>query len=74
MAWFERTLLPATLDLAADKLQALWEGREALLNHTLAVKTLDGRDLTVILSMMVPSAATTAIAVSPSRRSTSPQT
>jgi len=57
MAWFERTFVPATLDLAAIKLRALWEGREALLNHTLAVKTLDGRDLTVILSMMVPSAA-----------------
>ncbi len=56
MAWFERTLLPATLDLAADKLQALWEGREVLLNHTLAVKTLGGRDLTVILSLVVPSA------------------
>ena len=57
IAWFERTFVPATLDLSADKLQALWEGREALLNHTVAVKTLDGRDLTVILSMMVPSAS-----------------
>ncbi len=52
-----RTFVPATLDLSADKLQALWEGREALLNHTVAVKTLDGRDLTVILSMVVPSAS-----------------
>jgi PAS domain S-box-containing protein len=57
IAWFERTFLPATLDLAADKLEALWDGREALLNHTIAVKTLDGRDLTVILSLVVPSAA-----------------
>lgn len=56
MAWFERTLVPATRDLTADKLQALWEGREALLNQTIAVKTLDGRDLTVILSLVVPSA------------------
>lgn len=56
MAWFERTFVPATLDLASDKLQALWGGREALLNHTVAVTTLDGRDLTVILSMVVPSA------------------
>ena len=56
MAWFERTFVPATLDLAVDKLQALWDGREAMLNHTVAVTTLDGRDLTVILSMVVPSA------------------
>ena len=56
-AWFERSFVPATLDLSADKLQALWEGHEALLNHTVAVKTLDGRDITVILSMMVPSAS-----------------
>ncbi len=55
IAWFERTFIPAALDLAADKLQALWEGREALLTHTVAVKTLDGQILTVILSMVVPS-------------------
>jgi len=55
IAWFERIFIPAALDLAADKLQALWEGREALLTHTIAVKTLDGQILTVILSMVVPS-------------------
>jgi PAS domain S-box-containing protein len=56
IAWFAASFVPATLDLAAEKLQALWEGREALLNHTVAVTTLDGRDLTVVLSMLVPSA------------------
>ena len=55
IAWFERIFIPAALDLAADKLQALWEGREALLTHTVAVKTLDGQILTVILSMVIPS-------------------
>jgi PAS domain S-box-containing protein len=57
VAWFERTLVPATPDLSADELQALWEGHEVLLNHTVAVRTLDGRGLTVILSMVVPSAS-----------------
>ena len=55
IAWFDKNFVPAAANLAADKLQALWEGRAALLNHTIAVKTLDGRDLTVILSMVIPS-------------------
>ena len=58
IAWFATSFVPAILDLAADKLQAMWEGHEALLNHTVAVKTLDGRDLTVVLSMLVPSSNT----------------
>ena len=56
IAWFERTFVPAALDLSADTLQALWEGREALLSQTVAVKTLDGRDLNVIFSMTTPGA------------------
>jgi PAS domain S-box-containing protein len=56
IAWFERTFVPATLDLYADTLQALWDGREALLNQTVTVKALDGRDLTVSLSMTIPGA------------------
>ncbi len=56
MAWFERTFVPATLDLYADTLHALWDGREALLNQTVTVKALDGRDLTVSLSMIIPGA------------------
>ncbi|SDX58869.1 hybrid sensor histidine kinase/response regulator [Thiocapsa roseopersicina] len=56
-AWFERSSIPAILDLSADNLQAMWDGCEALLNHTVSVKTLDGRDLIVNLSMMVPSAS-----------------
>jgi PAS domain S-box-containing protein len=55
VAWFERTFVPAALEPIADKLQALWEDREALLNQTVTVKALDGRELTVILSMVVPS-------------------
>ena len=55
VAWFEGTFVPATLGSIADKLQALWENREALLSQTVAVQTLDGRELTVILSMVVPS-------------------
>jgi PAS domain S-box-containing protein len=56
IAWFERTFVPATLDLYADTLQALWDGGEALLNQTVTVKALDGRDLTVNLSMTIPGA------------------
>ncbi|MFZ0788737.1 MAG: PAS domain S-box protein, partial [Chromatiaceae bacterium] len=56
-AWFERSFVPATLGLSAGTLQALWDGREALLSHSVSVETLDGRDLTVNLSMMVPSAS-----------------
>lgn len=55
VAWFEGTFVPAALGSIADKLQALWEDREALLSQTVAVKALDGRELTVILSMVVPS-------------------
>jgi PAS domain S-box-containing protein len=56
IAWFQKTLVPVTLELAADMLHALWEGRETPLTHTVAIRTLDGRDITVILSMVVPSA------------------
>ena len=55
IAWFERTFVPATLEPFADRLQALWEDREALLSQTVPVTTLDGRDLTVIVSMVIPS-------------------
>jgi len=55
IAWFENNFVPAARDLAADKLQALWDGREAMLTHTVGLKTMDGRRLTVILSMVVPS-------------------
>ena len=54
VAWFEGTFVPAALGSIADKLQALWEDREALLSETVAVRALDGRELTVILSMVVP--------------------
>jgi PAS domain S-box-containing protein len=53
--WFETSFVPTTLDMSVDKLQALWEGREALLTRTLAVQTLDGRDRTIILSIVIPS-------------------
>ena len=55
VAWFEQALVPATRDLSADTLEAVWEGREALLSHTLGVRAVDGRELTVILSMVIPS-------------------
>ena len=59
IAWFERTFVPAALDLSAESLQALWEGREAVLHQTVAVKSLNGRDLAVILSMVIPSSTNT---------------
>ena len=55
IVWFEQTFVPATLDLYASTLQALWVGREVVLNQTVTVKTFDGRDLTLIVSMTVPS-------------------
>jgi len=54
IAWFDKNFVPAAIDLAADLLQALWKGGEAMLTHNVAFKTIDGRDLTVILSMVVP--------------------
>ncbi len=54
--WVESTFVPATLDLSTDMLQALWVGHGALLNRTIAAQTLDGRNLTVILSMVIPGA------------------
>jgi PAS domain S-box-containing protein len=56
VSWFERDFLAIGPDLVVDQLEALWEGREQLLNRTLSVSSLDGRDLTVTLSMVIPSA------------------
>nr|MCU0296607.1 PAS domain S-box protein [Candidatus Nanopelagicales bacterium] len=56
VAWFERALVPVTLDLSTDAIRAIWDEREAVVNHPVGVKTLDGRDLTVILSMVIPRA------------------
>ncbi len=55
VAWFQGFFLPAAGDLASDQVRALWEGREALLTRTFPVRSLDGRDLTVILSTLIPS-------------------
>lgn len=55
IAWFEGIFVPTTLELSADMLQALWDGREVLLNPTVTVRTQAGRDLTIQLSMVTPS-------------------
>ncbi len=52
--WFEGIFIPSTLELSTDKLQAIWSGREVLLNPGVTVKTLAGRELTVRLSMVTP--------------------
>ncbi|MGE5153879.1 MAG: ATP-binding protein [Bdellovibrio bacteriovorus] len=54
-AWFRDEVVPATHTLACDVLRALWAGQEVLLNRSVSVRTPDGRDLTVIFSMLVPS-------------------
>jgi len=54
--WFEKVLVPATLETSIDKLQALWQGRQARLSRTVTVQSLDNRDLTIILSVVVPRA------------------
>ena len=56
IAWCEGICAPATLNFSVEKLQAVWGGREALLNRTVTVTALDGRDLTVQLSIVIPSA------------------
>lgn len=54
VAWYERTLVPATRAFSAQTLRALWVGRECLLSHAASLRTLDGRELNVFLSMVVP--------------------
>ena len=49
-------LCPPPSISTTEMLQALWAGQGALLNQTIAAETLDGRHLTVILSMMIPGA------------------
>jgi PAS domain S-box-containing protein len=56
VAWIEGSLLPATPDLVADELAALWEGREALLSRTFSVPSPNGTELTVVLSLVIPNA------------------
>ena len=56
IAWFERTFVPASIYLSTDELQALWEGREALLNRNVTVRTLENKELNIILSMVIPCA------------------
>ena len=55
--WFERNVVPNTFDIFADVLQAIWEGDEALVNRSVSVKSQDGSDLTVLLSMVIPRAS-----------------
>jgi PAS domain S-box-containing protein len=57
VAWYERTLVPASRALSAETLRALWAGRESLLSHAASLRTLDGRELNVLLSMVVPCSA-----------------
>lgn len=54
VAWYERTLVPASRAFSAETLRALWAGRESLLSHAASLRTLDGRELNVLLSMVVP--------------------
>jgi signal transduction histidine kinase len=57
MIWFEQHFVPtACKGTAAELLQALWAGHEALLTRTLSIRALDGRDLTVLVSMVIPNA------------------
>ncbi len=55
--WFVGHLLPASRPLSAEGLRGLWAGRETLLQDRVAVATVDGRELGVILSTLIPSAA-----------------
>lgn len=57
IAWREGICAPANVHFSVEKLQAVWGGREALLNRTVPVTALDGRDLTVQLSIVIPSAS-----------------
>jgi len=56
ITWFERVVVPENPEVAADLLRALWKGDETLVHRTVSVKTRDGRDLAVLLSMVIPGA------------------
>ena len=57
ITWFEQYFVPiACAGTASELLQSLWAGKEALLTRTLGIRTLDGRELTVLLSMVIPHA------------------
>ena len=57
IAWFEQYFVPVACEGAASELlQALWAGQEALLSRTLGIRTLDGRELSVLLCMAIPPA------------------
>jgi PAS domain S-box-containing protein len=55
IVWFEQNFVPiACEETASELLKALWTGREALLTRTLYIRSMDGRELTVLLSMVIP--------------------
>ena len=57
IAWFEQYFVPVACEGAATELlQALWTGQEALLTRTLNIRTFDGKELTVLLSLVIPHA------------------
>ncbi len=56
IVWLERNFLTALPDIAIESLEALWRGEGALLADNAIVRTLDGRDLIVVLSMVIPNA------------------
>jgi len=56
VSWFERIFVPASLEFSSSWLRSIWEGTETTLNRTVNVRTLDDAELSVVLSMVIPSA------------------
>ncbi len=54
--WFARDLVPSAIHCATQQLQAIVQGREALLSGTIVSTALDGRELSVVLAVMIPQA------------------
>jgi len=56
VSWFERIFAPATVGFSPAWLRAVWEGRQETLARRVELRTLDHRELTVILSVVIPGA------------------
>jgi PAS domain S-box-containing protein len=54
--WIAQSLIHADPELARAQLQAIAQGREALLSRTVVTRTLDGREFSVNMSVLIPHA------------------